>query len=112
MKKHLILVKHSLPEIVENLPAREWKLSAEGRIRAGQLAERLLPFQPEYIISSIEPKAKETAEIIAGRHNLEIHCGDDLHERWIEANALSNQRRIFRRPFIIFLKAWGPDFWE
>jgi broad specificity phosphatase PhoE len=80
VKKHLILVKHSLPEIVENLPAREWKLSAEGRIRAQQLAERLRPFQPEYIISSLEPKAKETAEIIAGTYNLEFHIADDLHE--------------------------------
>jgi len=80
MKKHLILVKHSLPEIVENLPAREWELSEEGRIRTQQLAERLSPFQPEYIISSVEPKARETAEIIAGRHNLELHIADGLHE--------------------------------
>ena len=80
MRKHLILVKHSLPEIVENLPAREWKLSDEGRIRAQRLAERLLLFLPESIISSLEPKAKETAEIIARRHNLELHIADDLHE--------------------------------
>ena len=80
MKKHLILVKHSLPEMVENLPAREWKLSEEGQIRAQRLAERLSPFQPEYIISSVEPKARETAEIIAGRHNLELHIADGLHE--------------------------------
>jgi broad specificity phosphatase PhoE len=80
VNKHLILVKHSLPEIVENLPARQWKLSDEGRIRTQQLAERLLPFQPEYIISSVEPKAKETAEIIAGRHHLELRIAYDLHE--------------------------------
>ena len=80
MKKHLILVKHSLPEIVENLPAREWELSEEGQIRAQRLAERLSPFRPEYIISSVEPKARETAEIIAGRHNLELHIADGLHE--------------------------------
>ena len=80
MKKYLILVKHSLPKIMENLPAREWELSDDGRIRAQQLAERLSPFQPEYIISSVEPKARETAEIIAGRHNLELHIADGLHE--------------------------------
>jgi len=80
MKKHLILVKHSLPEIVENLPAREWELSEEGQIRARRLAERLSSFQPEYIISSVEPKARETAEIIAGRHNLKLHIADGLHE--------------------------------
>jgi broad specificity phosphatase PhoE len=80
MKKYLILVKHSLPEIVEGLPAREWKLSDTGRMRAKQLAERLSSFQPEDIISSVEPKARETAEIIAGRHNLEPHSAEGLHE--------------------------------
>ena len=80
MKKHLILVKHSLPEIVENVPAREWKLSEEGRVRAQRLAEQLSPCQPEMIVSSIEPKAKETAEIIARKHKLELHVVDGLHE--------------------------------
>ena len=80
MKKYLILVKHSLPEIVEGLPAREWKLSDVGRIRAQELAERLSEFQPEIIVSSAEPKAKETAEIIARNHKLELHIVDDLHE--------------------------------
>jgi broad specificity phosphatase PhoE len=80
MKKHLILVKHALPEIVEILPAREWKLSDEGRIRAQQLAERLSKYQPDVIVSSSEPKAKETAEIVAGRNNLELQIVDGLHE--------------------------------
>jgi len=80
MKKHLILVKHSLPQTMENLPAREWKLSDVGRIRAQQLAERLSEFQPEIIVSSAEPKAKETAEIIARNHKLEFHIVDGLHE--------------------------------
>lgn len=74
------MVKHSLPEMVENLPTREWGLSDEGRIRAQQLAERLSPFQPEFIISSVEPKARETAEILAGMHNLRLHLADGLHE--------------------------------
>ena len=80
MKKYLILVKHSLPEIVEGLPAREWKLSDVGRIRAQQIAKRLHHFQPEIIVSSTEPKAVETAEIIARDHKLELHIVDGLHE--------------------------------
>ena len=39
--RHLILVKHSLPEIMEDVPAREWILSAEGRARCKRLADRL-----------------------------------------------------------------------
>ena len=76
MGKYLILVKHSLPEIIKNMPAREWKLSVEGQIRAQRLAERLNQYQPEVIVSSIEPKAQETAEIIARQHNLEFYIVD------------------------------------
>lgn len=80
MNKYLILVKHSVPEIVETLPAREWKLSELGRARAERLAELLRQYQPEIIFSSQEPKATETAEIIAGIHQIELHAAEDLHE--------------------------------
>lgn len=80
MRKYLILVKHSLPKIIKNIPARDWKLSVEGQIRAQRLAERLNQYQPEVIVSSIEPKARETAEIIARKHNLEFYIVDGLHE--------------------------------
>lgn len=80
MRKPLILVKHSLPKIVENVPARAWNLSEEGQIRAQQLAARLNRYQPEVVISSIEPKARETAEIIARKHKLEFHIVENLHE--------------------------------
>lgn len=80
MRKYLILVKHSLPAIVESLPAREWRLSVEGQERAQRLAGQLSPFHPEAIVSSIEPKAKETAAILASRHNLNLHLADGLHE--------------------------------
>src|SRR5687767_7513797 len=80
MKKYLILVKHSLPKIEKNRPANQWELSDEGRILAKKLAVRLNEFQPELIISSFEPKAKQTAEIIAAEHNLELQLIEGLHE--------------------------------
>ena len=80
MKQYLILVKHSLPKILENRPANEWVLSDEGRVLAKKLAVRLNRFQPELVISSIEPKAKQTAEIIAGEHGLELQFIEGLHE--------------------------------
>lgn len=80
MNKYLILVKHSLPEIDKTLPAREWKLSEEGRVRAEQLAEELRRFQPDVVISSNERKAKETAEIIGRLHQLKFHIAEDLRE--------------------------------
>ena len=76
----LILVKHSLPEIVENVPASEWKLSAEGRLRCKNLAERLAKYRPEQVVSSVEPKARETAEILAGELGLAANEFEGLHE--------------------------------
>ena len=80
MKKQLILVKHSIPEIMEGIPAREWRLSEEGQSRAHRLAERLQPFQIEAIFSSVEPKAQDTAEIVARKNRLELCVVEGLHE--------------------------------
>ena len=80
MQKYLILVKHSLPEIVEGLPACEWKLSDEGKARARQLADQLRQFQSEVIASSMEPKAMQTAEIIADSLGLPFQAIAGLHE--------------------------------
>ena len=80
MSQFLILVKHSMPQIREDLPAREWALSDEGIMRAEQLAERLDPYQPQILVSSPEPKALETAGMIARRHQLSLNIFHDLHE--------------------------------
>ena len=78
--KPLILVKHSSPEIIENVPAREWALSAEGRERSHRLAELMRPYQPEVIICSLEPKARETASILAKDLSLVVNGVEGLHE--------------------------------
>ena len=78
--RHLILVKHSLPEIVENVPAHAWELSSEGRTRVGKLAERLRQYQPEVIVSSVEPKARQTAELICENLGVDVVVMDGLHE--------------------------------
>jgi broad specificity phosphatase PhoE len=78
--KYLILVKHSLPEIKEDIPAHKWILSEEGRTRARALAEKLIPYQPEIVVASVEPKARETASILAGNLRLAFQEVADLHE--------------------------------
>jgi len=80
MKKYLILVKHSVPEMETDHPANTWKLSMEGQVRARRLAEELARFEPEVIASSNEPKAKETAEIVAHLLKLEVQILPDLQE--------------------------------
>src|SRR3712207_2777489 len=76
----LILVRHSQPEIVPTLPAHQWSLSEEGRRRCHALAERLAAYEPAVIASSVEPKAIETARILAGLLGLPWETAEGLHE--------------------------------
>ena len=80
MTKYLILVKHSLPQIEEDRPANTWKLSPEGKLRANRLAEELENFMPEVVVSSPEPKAQETAGILASHFQLDMQILTDLRE--------------------------------
>ena len=105
MNKQLILVKHSLPEIVENIPAREWHLSQEGRARADRLAEKLMAYEPEVLISSDEPKAIETAEILSRKLQLPHSVFENLHEHerskagYLTRNEFENAvREFFAKP--------------
>jgi len=79
-KKPLILVKHSLPRVLEDIPAREWRLCDEGRDRTYALVEKLIVYRPDIVISSVEPKARETASILAEKLELEYQVVDGLHE--------------------------------
>lgn len=76
----LILVKHSLPELVPDLPAARWRLAAEGRRRCAALADRLAGYDPVVIATSVEPKAGETATIVAARLGKPVVTVEGLHE--------------------------------
>ncbi len=76
----LILVKHSLPIIDPELPASLWELSPEGRKRCLPVAQKVAIYQPQRIFSSHEPKAVQTAGILAEELGLQSHVGADLHE--------------------------------
>lgn len=77
---NLILIKHSLPEIIPDLPAREWHLSDEGRRRCENLAEAVVHYQPQVIITSLEPKAVETGQYLSVALQIPIDSMPDLHE--------------------------------
>lgn len=76
----LVLVKHSLPVVDPDVPAREWRLSDEGRIRSRILGEELGGYELDLVVSSTEPKAVETAEIAAGALDVPIEIVVGLHE--------------------------------
>jgi len=78
----LILVRHSLPDIDPAVPASQWHLSAEGRLRCRTLADRLAAYAyaPDVVLSSVEPKAVETAQIAARQLGLPCEAVEGLHE--------------------------------
>jgi len=73
-------VRHSLPEFVTGVPASQWHLSAEGRRRCEKLAERLAAYDLAAVISSEEPKAVETGQIVAERLGIPFETAPGLHE--------------------------------
>jgi broad specificity phosphatase PhoE len=78
--RRLILVRHSLPEYVAGVPASEWHLSAEGRCRCQVLAGRLAAYDVAAIVTSEEPKAAETGQIVAVTLGLSCETSAGLHE--------------------------------
>lgn len=102
----LILIKHSSPAFVRARPAAEWELSEEGRARCIPLAEQLRPFAPQAVITSEEPKARQTGEIVARILNLPVQAAPGLHEHerqtvpWYDDYDLHTQRllRMFDEP--------------
>lgn len=75
----LYLVRHAHTQQTV-LPVETWPLSEQGLRQAHQLAE--LPFWAEVqlICTSLEPKAQQTAQIVAERHRLPIEPVFDLRE--------------------------------
>jgi broad specificity phosphatase PhoE len=78
--RRLILVRHSLPEFVTGVPASQWHLSAEGRRRCRRLAERLAAQELAAIVTSDEPKAVETGQIVAETLGLRLEVAAGVHE--------------------------------
>ena len=78
--RKLILIKHAAPQVVPGTPSEQWTLSDAGRAACGPLAERVRPHQPVAIVASTEPKARETAELVAAALSVAVTTGDDLHE--------------------------------
>lgn len=79
-KNHLILIRHSLPKIVPDIPAKQWHLSSTGRQRCEQLAVRLKDLSPDILIASDEPKAQETGQIVAELLGTPCTTAPNFHE--------------------------------
>jgi broad specificity phosphatase PhoE len=78
--RKLILVKHAPPLVMPDMPSEKWALSDKGRGLCIPLADALAPHSPAVIVSSEEPKAAETAQLVAERLGIPWRTAADLHE--------------------------------
>jgi broad specificity phosphatase PhoE len=105
-ERKLVLVRHSLPGFVVGVPASKWQLSDEGRRRCQRLADRLAAYDLAAVVTSTEPKAVETGQIVADSLSLPLETALGLHEHERgmvtstgDQDAFQEQaRRLFERP--------------
>jgi broad specificity phosphatase PhoE len=98
----LILVRHGRPAIDPDQPPITWPLCPDGREAVARLAEQLAAYAPAAIVSSPEPKARETAEIIAKRLGLKVVEDDGLHEHKRPALAFGTEEAFRARIAQVF----------
>lgn len=107
IERKLILVRHSAPEIVSGMLASQWQLSDEGRRRCETLAQRLAAYNSVVIVSSREPKAVETGQIVACLLGLPFETADDLHEHEREMVKSIGRRKEFQARVASFFEHPG-----
>jgi broad specificity phosphatase PhoE len=104
----LILVRHGRPAIDPDKPPTSWPLCPEGRDAVERLAGRLAAFTPTAIASSPEPKALETAELLASRMGLTVEVDADLHEHKRQHLSFGTEEEFRKRIAAVFAKPSEP----
>lgn len=77
----LLLVRHSETVLLNNVARTQWQLSDRGRTRLSVLVDRLRPYDPSAIVSSLESKALQTAEPVAQALSIPLWKSGGLHEQ-------------------------------
>ena len=103
--RKLILIKHASPLVDPTKSSEQWRLSEKGKASCAPLAEALREHSPTIIVSSEEPKAAETAQIVAQQLNVPAETAPDLHEHdrsnvphMRSGEFISHVELFFRRP--------------
>jgi broad specificity phosphatase PhoE len=97
----LVLIKHSKVTQDPAVPPKHWPLSDEGRSLCRPLADALKMHKLDLLISSEEPKAIETTELVAARLRIETETAPDLDEHrrpFVAAGFEDTMKRFFAQP--------------
>ncbi len=76
----LVLIKHAPPQVDPAVPSPRWVLSDAGRRRCDWLADELSAQGVARLFASLEPKALETAALVAIRNGLAVEPRAGLNE--------------------------------
>lgn len=76
----LVLIKHAAVTVDAAVPSKQWPLNDAGRALCRPLATLLRGHDLGALVSSTEPKAIETAELLAKRLRIPATTGPDLDE--------------------------------
>lgn len=80
MSRKLTFVKHSRPEKQEGVDSHQWPLSAQGRADTERLAGLLKGARYQAAVTSDEPKASETAHLLAEVLGVRLAVSEGLRE--------------------------------
>ncbi len=83
MNDWLILVRHAAVAVDTAVSAHKWELTEDGRIQTAKLASTLQPYTPTRIFTSPEPKAQQTAAVLAAQWQIpcSVQSGLEEHHR-------------------------------
>ncbi|MCJ7702407.1 MAG: histidine phosphatase family protein [Anaerolineales bacterium] len=76
----------------------------------GSLAESLQPYQPGLVVTSLEPKAVQTGEILAQTLGIPWTTGDDLHEHRREGGRILSREQFQAQIAALFARPEQPVF--
>lgn len=92
---NLVFIRHSQTQPDPNIPSTQWPLTDEGRRCCGPLAEQLIPYNLDVIVTSKEPKAIQTGELVAQRLGISCRVMENLHEHARETAPYFGTREEF-----------------
>jgi 2,3-bisphosphoglycerate-dependent phosphoglycerate mutase len=101
---NLILIRHSQTDARPDIAKHEWGLTVEGQRRAESLPPLLAEYQPFVLASSPEVKARQTAEPIARRYNVDVCEVADLREHDRYSVEWMSSEEAFRASVIDFFE--------
>lgn len=104
----LILVRHGRPAIDPATPSTTWQLCPEGREGCTKLAERVAAYAPTAVISSPEPKALQTAQILGDRVGLKVEVDAGLTEHKRQQLSFGSEQAFRQRIAAVFDKPAEP----